>query len=333
MKCPNCGRQVSANDERCPYCDFDLKKFNSSYFTNSEESNHSKVNSENNKTSLSKNVSISGKQNSTIAAMVNWIQANAIIVFLSGIGLLILMSFSRPLAWITFLVLMIWLFIVCRSHPEPQQYTVDQRLAEKVNQVGSSVANSVEAQHQKVKTKRMAHGKKPLSQEVHHDSNQKLTFTQLGVLLLALVSLFVIFFGPFATTSLNGMPSASITKVLLNVAGLGGKDSLIGYGLLLLFITMPLAIIVFTVKNKHNDKHLVFILSLIETIFLVLVAFELVFRNAGASLGIINVSGTGYVKQLVNNFVSFGISAYLLLISSILTTWLAWRSLKNKKID
>ena len=328
MKCPNCGQKVKDDAERCPYCNFDLKKFNTAYFTN-----HNDINHQENHDASKQPVFLPKKQNPTIAAMINWIQVNAIIVFLTGIGLLILMSFSRPLAWLTFFALMIWLFIICQRHPKTEQYTADRRLAEKVNQVGSNVANSVEERQERIKNKRSEYGKKPLVHDIQPSKRNKLSLMQLGIMLMACISLFVIFFGPFASTSLNSVPSSSITKVLVNIAGLGGEYSLIGYGLLLLFLAVPIAIIVLTIKNKNYSKRLVFFLSLVETIFLVLVAFELIFRNVGSSLGILNSHTTGYLKQIMDNIISFGISTYMLLISSILTTWLSWQSLKNKKVN
>lgn len=331
MKCPNCGQSISEQDERCPHCNFDLKKFRQQYFTG--ESN--KRNNSKNKDQLNnkKSVFIPKKQNPTVAAMINWIQVNSIIVFLTGIGLLILMSFSRPLGWLSFFALLIWLFIVCEKRPNTEQYTADQRLAEKVNQVGSDVANSVENHHQKLKNKRIEHGKKPLSEEFQQTIKEKRTPLQLGVILLAIINLGVLFFGPFSSSSTAGDHSSSITKILLSVGGLGGKYLFIGYGLWLLFLLVPILIIYLTIKNKKNNKRIVFLLSLLETIFIVFVAFEIIFMDAGSLIGLnTNIQNSQHLRRMFTNLISFGISSYLLLISSLLTTWLAWRSLKNKQL-
>ena len=264
--------------------------------------------------------------------MIQWIQVNSIIVFLSGIGLLILMSFSRPLGWICFFALLIWLFIVCKKNPNTEQYTADQRLAEKVNQVGSDVANSVQNHHQKLKTKRIERGKKPIEEEITQTIKEKRTTLQVGVILLAIVNLLVLFFGPFSSPLVNNYQTSSITKVLLGIGGLGGKDFFVGYGLWLIFFLIPVFIIVLTIKNKRNNRKIVFFLSLLETIFVILVAFEIIFMNAGSLVGFNRLQNSQVVSQIITNVISFGISSYLLLISNLLTTWLAWRSLRNKKI-
>lgn len=330
MKCPNCGQNVNKEDERCPHCNFDLKKFRQQYF---REENR-KRNSDKSQPQLDKKTSIfiPKQQNPTIAAMIQWIQVNSIIVFLSGIGLLILMSFSRPLGWICFFALLIWLFIVCKKNPNTEQYTADQRLAEKVNQVGSDVANSVQNHHQKLKTKRIERGKKPIEEEITQTIKEKRTTLQVGVILLAIVNLLVLFFGPFSSPLVNNYQTSSITKVLLGIGGLGGKDFFVGYGLWLIFFLIPVFIIVLTIKNKRNNRKIVFFLSLLETIFVILVAFEIIFMNAGSLVGFNRLQNSQVVSQIITNVISFGISSYLLLISNLLTTWLAWRSLRNKKI-
>ncbi|MBD5432468.1 MAG: zinc ribbon domain-containing protein [Lactobacillus sp.] len=329
MKCPNCGQNISEQDERCPYCNFDVKNFREKYFAKESNKRNNAESSINEKTPV-----FSPKnQNTTIAAMIKWIQLNAIIVFLTGVGLLILMSFSRSLGWICFFALLIWLFIVCQKHPNTQQYTADQRLAEKVNQVGSDVANSMADHHQKLKAKRIEQGKKPIAEEIDQTIKEKRSTLQIGVVLLAIVNLLVLFFGPFSSSTVSSYQSSSITKILLSVGGLGGKYTLFGYGLWLLFFIIPIAIIVLTIKNKKNNRRIVFLLSLLETIFIVLVAFELIFMNAGSLVGFSNnVQDSQHVKKMVSNLISFGISSYLLLISNVLTTWLAWRSLKNKQL-
>ena len=39
MKCPNCGQNVNKEDERCPHCNFDLKKFRQQYFREENRKN------------------------------------------------------------------------------------------------------------------------------------------------------------------------------------------------------------------------------------------------------------------------------------------------------
>lgn len=330
MKCPNCGQSVSQADDRCPNCDFDLKKFRTEFFTDRHQE---PVTSNNRRRSFNQEEFKPKKQNSTVAAMIQWVRVNATIVFLLGVLLLILMSFSRPLGWFAFAALMVWLFVVCDRNKDTQQYTVDRRLTEKVNQVGSDVFNSFEDTSEKVKARRIERGRQPLSTEIDQTFKEKRSATQLGAVLMAAISLIVVFYGPFSSSSMQSFQALSISKMLLNLGGLGGKYSFIGYGLWLLLIVIPIAIIVLTVKNKKNNRKIVFTLSLIETIILVIAAFELIFMNAGSTVGITDNTVNNGVKaqKMIANAISFGISAYLLLISSILTTVISWKSLKNQK--
>ncbi|WP_297817576.1 zinc ribbon domain-containing protein [uncultured Lactobacillus sp.] len=336
MKCPNCGADVRPEDEVCPHCNFDLKKFRSDYSTITPESENvsdaQELASTSRRSQRFQENTAPKKQNGTVAAMIQWINVNSTIVFLVGIGLLILMSFSRPLGWFTFFALMVWLFVVCDRHPNTEQYTADKRLTEHVNKVGSDVLNSFENTQQKVAQRRIKEGKQPISQEIDHTIKEKRSATQLGVVLMAALSLVVVFYGPFSSSSMQGFQSLSISKMLLSLGGLGGKYILIGYGLWLALVLIPIAIIVLTIRNKTHNRKIVFILSLIETILLLIAAFELIFMNAGSVVGIsaTNVTSNAKIQKMMANAISFGVSAYLLLISSILTTIIAGKSLKNR---
>ena len=65
---------------------------------------------------------------------------------------------------------------------------------------------------------------------------------------------------------------------------------------------------------------------------LVICAVELIFMNAGLSVGITNNAATNSmeIQRIVANAVSFGVSTYLLFVSSILLTVVAFRSMKQK---
>lgn len=334
MKCPNCGESISPEDEYCPHCNFNLKKFRTEFFTDEDSSRQNKASQSETSRHQGQKELKPKIQNNTIAAMIRWIQVNAMIVFLVGILLLILMSFSRPLGWFSFFALMIWLFVVCDRHPNTEQYTVDKRLTEGVNKVGSDVFNRFENTQQKVDERRMKKGKKPIQQEVDQVVKEKRTSTQLGVLLMAALSLLTVFYGPFSSNSMQSYQTLSISKVLLNVGGLGGRYIIFGYGTWLILVAIPIAIIVLTIRNKPHNKKIVFALSLAETIIVLIFAFELIFRNAGSGLGITadNVVNDVKAQRMIANAISFGISAYLLLISSILTTVIAYRSMRNRQI-
>ena len=153
MKCPNCGEDVKPTDKQCPNCHFDLEKFRNEFFTGQDTTRNEKNDDRQKQETRSVKKVEPKKQNSTIATMINWIQVNSMIVFVVGIILLILTSFSPSLGWSCFFALLIWLFIVSDKNKgkKTEQYTVDQRLTEHVNKVGSDVVNSFEEGENKVR--------------------------------------------------------------------------------------------------------------------------------------------------------------------------------------
>ena len=159
---------------------------------------------------------------------------------------------------------------------------------------------------------------------------QKRTATQLGVILIAVLNLLLVFSGPFSA-GMNGYQSASISRTLLSIGRFNGKYIFIGYGMWLLLVGVPIAIIILTIKNGKNNKKLVFFLSLIESIVLVVCAVELIFMNGGLSLGITNNQAINSmdIQRIVTNAISFGVSTYLLFVSSILLTVVAFRSMRQ----
>lgn len=335
MKCPNCGEDVKSTDKQCPNCHFDLEKFRNEFFTGQNQTrNESSDNRQKQETRSVKKIAPK-KQNSTIASMINWIQVNSMIVFVVGIILLILTSFSPSLGWSCFFALLIWLFIVCGKNKGKvtEQYTVDQRLTEHVNKVGSDVVNSFEEGENRVKAHRQKIdnklGRDP--EAIKKVVKQKRTATQLGVVLIAVLNLLLVFSGPFSSGMMQGYQTLSISKALLSIGRFNGKYLLIGYGMWLLLVGVPIAIIILTIRNGKNNKRIVFLLSLIESIVLVICAVELIFMNAGSSLGITNNAAANSVEiqRIVANAISFGVSTYLLFVSSILLTVVAFRSMRQ----
>lgn len=335
MKCPNCGEDVKSTDKQCPNCHFDLEKFRNEFFTGQNQTrNESSDNRQKQETRSVKKIAPK-KQNSTIASMINWIQVNSMIVFVVGIILLIFTSFSPSLGWSCFFALLIWLFIVCDKNKGKvtEQYTVDQRLTEHVNKVGSDVVNSFEEGENRVKAHRQKIdnklGRDP--EAIKKVVKQKRTATQLGVVLIAVLNLLLVFSGPFSSGMMQGYQTLSISKALLSIGRFNGKYLLIGYGMWLLLVGVPIAIIILTIRNGKNNKRIVFLLSLIESIVLVICAVELIFMNAGSSLGITNNAAANSVEiqRIVANAISFGVSTYLLFVSSILLTVVAFRSMRQ----
>ncbi len=332
-KCPNCGQSVTNDDKICPTCGFNLAKYRQDYFSDNEKP--IKRRAEYRKEFKPE------KQNSTVQKMIAWIRNNATIVFLLGIGLLIVMSFSRSLGWILFLILMIWLFLVCERADKIEQYTSDRRLTEKLNQIGSNTVNTFEDHQQKIRQKGKEFEKSHPRIEEHAKrvkEKRKIgySYTQLSVILTAFISLVVLFSNSGATAVVNNIydERMSISRVLL---GFGGKllashqtalYSLIIYVVWLLLIIFPILIIYNIFKNTKKSQLSAFVLSLIETLFLIFVVMKM---SSGGSAGTSILSQL--TTQLLTYAVSVGASTYFLIIASILTTVLSFYNLIHKKQD
>ncbi|MCT6903462.1 MAG: zinc ribbon domain-containing protein, partial [Lactobacillus sp.] len=125
--CPNCGRPITDVDVTCPNCHFDLQKYRETFFTDQHEEAHFEDEKTAKKIASRKvyrQEFYPEKQNSVIERMLQWIHVNSMIVFLLGIALLIIMSFSRSFGWICFFALLVWLYFVCSRAEKIERYTV-----------------------------------------------------------------------------------------------------------------------------------------------------------------------------------------------------------------
>lgn len=342
--CPNCGHKITDEDKVCPQCGFNLEKYRQDFFTDA----HQKAKYEDDETTR-KMVSrlayrqefYPEKQNTTVGKMIAWIRQNATLVFLLGVLLLIIMSFSRPIAWICFLILMIWLLIVCDRAEKIEQYTVDQRLTAKINQLGSNVFNRVEGRNQKIRTR----SQKFESQHPHFENHMAkvrarrshhYNYVQLSVIFTAFVSLIVLFSGSGASIAEDlYTEKMTISKVLLDLAnrllasGQTSIYSLLIYVVWLCLILIPILVIYNIFRNDRKGNWLAFLFSLVETVFLI----YLVFR-----MSTIERANTGMFRQITsqlrNEAISVGASTYFLLLANILTTGLsAYNLLGRRKQD
>lgn len=331
--CPNCGHEITQDDQVCPNCGFNLAKYRETFFT---EEKKSKAQSR----AQYREEFKPKKQNSTVQKMIEWVRANATIVFLLGVVLLVIMSFSRPLGWIGFLALMVWLFIVCDRKEKVEQYTADIRLTQKINQVGSDMFNSVESHGEKARQqekkfeedhpKVARHVEKIKSKKVRHFS-----YVPLSVVLMAIINLFVLFTGSGASLSnISYTEHLSISKVILGIAGRALSNqkwviALILYLVWLFLILFPIYIIYNTLKNTKQSKTTAFILALIETAFLIFVVFKMSMPTSSTGTGIFSQ----LTSQLLTYAVSIGASAYFLILVNVLTTALSGYNLfrKNKQ--
>lgn len=329
--CPNCGHEVSKTDQLCPNCGFNLEKYRKEFLNDMPKVRRAQYREEFNPK----------RQNSTVQKMIDWVRANATIVFVVGVILLVMMSFSRAAGWISFLLLMGWLYIVCDRKEKIEQYTADKRLTQKINQVGSDMFNHVEVHSEKVKrrSKKFEASHPDVAKKVKSVKEKKIHrfgYIPLSVVLTSIINLVVFFTGSGAAVSnITYTEHLSISKVILNLASklLAGQNwmtAIVLYLVWLLLIVFPIYVIFNTLKNTSQSKTTAFILSLLETIFLIFVVFKLS-APVRATSGILGQ----VTSQLLTYAVSIGASMYFLILISIMTTALAGYNLfkKAKKIE
>lgn len=340
--CPNCNQQISANDDICPNCGFNLKKYREDFFTDQHQRTKYEKSDEGKRVASRaayREEFYPQKQNSTVQRMIAWVRQNATLVFLLGIFLLILMSFSRPAGWSCFFALMIWLFIVCDRKQKIEQYTVDKRLTQKINQIGSNVFNQVDEHGDKIKERgeKFAQNHPRVENRVRELKAKRphhFSYVQLSVILTSLISLMVLFTDSGASVSaVSYTQKMSISNVLFSLAGRllsSGSTSmysLILYIVWLLLFLFPIFIIYNILKNTKSSQTLAFVLSLIETTFLIYMIYKMS-NTSRAATGVLSQ----LTSQLLTYAVSLGASAYFLILASMLTTGLSGYNLfkKNK---
>lgn len=123
----------------------------------------------------------------------------------------------------------------------------------------------------------------------------------------------------------------SISKVLLSFgsrllsSGQTAVYAAIVYLIWLLLIIFPVAIIYNIFKNQKKSQGCAFLLSLVETVFLIYVLVRMS-ASGSASTGIFS----SLTSQLVTYAVSIGASTYFLIIASFMTTILSGYNLIKK---
>lgn len=338
--CPNCNHPISEDDDICPNCGFNLKKYRDDFFTDQHKKARYEKPGDTGKMASRmayRREFFPSRQNTTVQKMISWVRYNATIVFLLGILLLIFMSFSRSLGWISFLLLLVWLFIVCDRAEKVEQYTVDRRLTEKINRIGSNMFNSLADRNKKLRSRNKRFEEKYAGRVDRTQGKRKThlhySYVQLSTILTAFVSLVVLFSGSGASVmDTLYTERMSISRVLLNLgsrllaAGNTSAYGLLVYLIWLLLILFPIFIIYDIFKNTKKSKLFSFILSLLETVFLI----YLIFR-----MSTVERANTGLLQhvtsQLMNYAISVGASTYLLILASALTTGLTCYNLFRKE--
>lgn len=316
--CPNCGYSITDEDKICPNCGFNLQKYREEYFTDRHEP-ATRENEETTSKMLRREVYRSDfkktKPNSIVAAMVEWIRANSTIVFIIGVFLLILMSFSRTLGWITFFALMVWLFIVCERNQKIKQYTVDKRLTDKMTQLGSDMVNGVETRRSRLENSLPKDkNNKPKAKILRKP--RKHTIIEWSVTLTSLISLVV-----FYTSSGYGN---SISAMILQQARmqLGTPNAWLSAALYAIWFVMtilPMLVIYETLRIGKIHKVMALIFSLIETIFLLFVLYRI---NLPIQSGVVTKTGQ-FTSQFVSIATAVGASFTMLIFANLMTSGLA----------
>lgn len=339
--CPNCGHQLKGDETICPYCSFNLEKYQAEFFTD----RHQRAQKENKKEgeriasrAVYRQEFFPRKQNTVMATMISWMRQNATIAFLIAILLLIITSFSASLGWIVFFILLIWLYIVCdRSRGQIKRYTADKRLTEKVNQIGSNFFNSVADKEEKIKSRHKNFSEKhpqlsEKSRQREDDKTSHIGYIRLSAIVTSLLSLIVLFTGSGASVS-EAMSGRTITisRVLLGLANrllsTNSMQALLLYLIWLLLILLPVFIIINLLKKQRKNEVLALILSLIENIALAYFVVKMI-NGTHPGSGIFSQ----ITSQLFAYVVSIGTSTYFLLLTSVLTTALiVYDSLRKNK--
>lgn len=341
-KCPNCGQALTGQEQTCPNCGFNVEKYRRDYFTEKaveENVERSEVNREEADRTLEKEpadkLSRSAyrqKQeqnaftgNLIVEKMIQWMRDNTTIAFLVGVGLLIIMSFSRPLGWTAFAVSMA--LLIWTGHRDSQgEYTADRNLTEYIRNWTSKVFNAFDDKESEIEEKNedfsQAHPKFEAKLEKVKKKTKKprnFGIIQLSILLTSLITLVLLFLGTGFVTSSSKLTVASVFFEVANRQIAAGKivPALILYLFLAIFLLLPVFIMLAVSQNTRVSRVRAFALSLVESLVLICLFYQLAQTT----------SATSYLSQAVSSLKSYavaiGISGYLLILVSCLTTVLA----------
>ncbi|MGM9906517.1 zinc ribbon domain-containing protein [Lactobacillus sp.] len=341
-KCPNCGQTLTGQEKTCPNCGFNVEKYRRDYFTEeaaAENVERTEINREEADRTLEKDPSgklsrsaYRQKQeqnaftgNPTVEKMIQWLRDNTTIAFLVGVGLLIIMSFSRTLGWTAFAVSMA--LLIWTGHRDSQgEYTADRNLTEYIRNWGSKVFNAFDDKENEIEEKNEEFTESHPKFEAKVEKVKKKTkkprnfgVIQLSILLTSLITLVLLFLGTGFVTSSSKLTVASVFFEVANRQITAGKivPALILYLFLAVFLLLPVFIMLAVSQNTRVSRVRAFALSLVESLVLIYLFYQLAQTT----------SATSYLSQAVSSLKSYavaiGISGYLLILVSCLTTVLA----------
>ncbi|GHV98297.1 zinc ribbon domain-containing protein [Lactobacillus nasalidis] len=343
-KCPNCGQALTGREQTCPNCGFNVEKYRRDYFPDRQEEPERAEKAETvekaGETAAEKEpadkLSRSAyrhKQeqpalaNPTVEKMIQWLRDNTTIAFLTGVGLLIVMSFSRPLGWTAFAICML-LLIWTGHRGSGGEYTADRNLTEKIRAWASKIFNAFDDKENELEEKNedftQAHPKfeakvEKVKKQAKARKPRNFGIIQLSILLTSLITLVLLFLGTGFVTSSSKLTVASVFFEVANRQITSGKiiPALILYLFLAVFLLLPVFIMLAVSQNTRVSRVRAFLLSLVESLTLIYLFYRL-----GQT-----TSADSYMGQAVTSLKSYavaiGISGYLLILVSCMTTVLS----------
>ncbi|APT15216.1 zinc ribbon domain-containing protein [Lactobacillus jensenii] len=320
-RCPNCGHLLKIDESVCTYCGYTFSKEaeqNKAEFTKVKQGmSRSQIQKENS-TNLMNTVSKLPLKE-IFQKMLLWIHKNSTIVFVTGLILMVFTSIVPELGWTCLLLLLGWLFWVCKRDTPVKQYTVDKQLTADLNKTGERFGERADRQRERIinehpeveeKVRKVKQFRLPKSASVY----------RWGAILTSLISLFI-FFSKSENTN-------SLSRTILTFANNQFSSSqtifavLVYIGWVYIVIT-PFLIIYRLLKNQTVRA---FVFALVETILLLGLIIYSSRTTAISTFG-------SLTKQLISTLTAIAVNYYLLIFTSVLTTVLTLINLIKDKKD
>lgn len=294
MVCPNCGINLSGDENFCPNCGINLK-----LYAQQESTPHHQLD-----------------------LITNWISNNGMLVFIGALIILILTSGSAMLGISALVVGLILIYFLAVNSQAGQITDLNNKLINRIDLVGSKVVTGLE-QHTAIDKNASVH------QEKVRNRTGNINFNWISIF-IALASLIIVFYGPFASRLFGiDAPSYSIFRSMIMFAKDYPQYAYLGFGLLVIVILVPVLIVILTLANGKHTNMWAFIASLIELLALLFVLVQ-VLRGSAMTQGLsqFGISNANphieVTKEIIGMRIGFGISSYLLLLSTVLSTISTW---------
>lgn len=322
-RCPSCGHLLKIDEAKCTYCGHifskETEQNKSEYTENTQGMSRSQLQKENSSSLIQPVSKLPLKE--IFQKMLLWIHKNSTIVFITGLILMVFTSIVPELGWTCLLLLLGWLFWVCKKDIPVKQYTVDKKLTADLNKTGERVGERADRQKERIisehpevreKIKKVQQIKLPKNASVY----------RWGAIFTSLLSLFI-FFSKSENTN-------SLSRVVLDFANNQFSSSQTIFAMLVYIgwayiVINPFLIVYRLLKKKTSYRIKAFVWALIETILL----FGLV--NYSSRTTAVSTFGS-LTKQLISSLTAIAVNYYMLIFTSVLTTALTLMNIiKDKK--